>query len=70
MERNDKKLGGPLLYVYFGDWKERNQRALEDLEQFEQAIICSFTNTFLEWVRLYVDDHSLTIIGFVDWLSS
>lgn len=24
----------------------------------------------LEWVRAYIDDHSLTMIGFIDWLSS
>ena len=27
-------------------------------------------NISLEWVRLYVDDYPMTMIDFVDWISS
>ena len=46
-------------------WKETNRRAFEDSEQTQQAIKLSFMNTFLEWVRLYIDEVPMTMIGFV-----
>lgn len=50
-------------------WKERNGKDFEDLEPPRQAIELSFISTFLEWVRLYIGDYSITMIG-IDWISS
>lgn len=63
-----KKLGGAALLCLF--WMERNKRSFKDIEQFDQTIKYSFMCTFLDWVRVNIDDHSLTMIGFLDWLSS
>ena len=49
-------------------WMKRNRRAFEDLEKREQTIKLSFMNTFVEWVKLYVDVNSMSLIGFVDWI--
>ena len=35
----------------------------------EQAIRSSFTCIFLNWAGIYIDDPSMTVIVFVDWLS-
>lgn len=70
MARNGEKLGGLLLYVCFGLCGRKEMRGLlKILWQSRQAIKLSFMNSFLDWVRLYLDDHSLTMGGFADWIN-
>ena len=35
---------------------------------FDQAINFFFMYTFVNWVRVYIEDHILSVIDFVDWL--
>lgn len=51
-------------------WKEKNKRPFENIEQLSQVIKSSFMCIFLDQVRVYIDDYSLTMIGFVDWLGN
>ncbi|RVX22680.1 hypothetical protein CK203_008132 [Vitis vinifera] len=57
--RSGRKLVGCPL------WKER-KRSFEDAES-NQAIKYSFMASFLEWVKLYIDHHSMSMIDFVEW---
>ena len=68
MGKNPKKTWRGCSFVPF--WMERNKRSFKDIEQFDQTIKYSFMCTFLDWVRVNIDDNSLTMIGFLDWLSS
>lgn len=36
----------------------------------DQPIKSSFMGNFLELIRVYMDDHLVTMRGFIDWLSS
>ena len=49
-------------------WKERNERAFNDVEWADQTIKCSFLYNFANWARVYIEDHTLSLIDFVDWL--
>lgn len=51
-------------------WMESNRKVFEDLEKTKQTIKLSFMNTLLEWVKLYVDDYPMSMIGLVDWITS
>ena len=58
------------LCLFWTVWQERNRRVFEALELPEHAIKLSFISTFLKWVRSYVEDYSMTMIDFVDWINS
>ena len=49
-------------------WKERNGRAFNDVEQSNQDIKYSFLYNFMNWVRVYIEDYTLFMIDFIDWL--
>ena len=49
-------------------WKERNERAFNDIERSNQALKHSFLYTLVNWVRVFIDDHTLSMIDFIKWL--
>ena len=50
-------------------WREsNNRRAFNDVERSDQAIKSIFMFTFVNWGRVYIEDHSLSLIDFVKWL--
>ena len=49
-------------------WKERNGRAFNNVERADQAIKYSFLYTFVNWARVYIEDHTVSLIDFIDWL--
>ena len=51
-------------------WKERNRRALDDIERNDQDIKSIFLYTFVNWARVYIEEHTLYLIDFVDWLAT
>ena len=51
-------------------WKERNKKVFNDTEQSNQALKLSFLYTFVKWGKVYLEDHSLSIIDFIEWLLS
>ena len=51
-------------------WKERNRRAFDDIERNDQDIKSIFLYTFVNWIRVYIEDHTLSLIDFVDWLAT
>ena len=58
------------LCLMFALWRERNKRILNDVKQSYQAIKSDFMYTFVNWVRVYIEDHTTTsILDFVTWLS-
>ena len=51
-------------------WKKRNERLFNDTERSDQALKLSFLYTFVNWGRMYLEDHSLSLIDFIEWLLS
>ena len=47
-------------------WKERNQRAFEDSDLTDHAILCSFMYMFFEWVRVHLWSSTLPLFDFID----
>ena len=60
--------GAAPLYLWIL-WKERNKRTFNDVEQFDQTIKSYFLYTFVNWVSVYIVDHTMFILDFVDRLS-
>ena len=40
------------------------------IERFDQVLKLSFLYTFVNWGRVYLEDHSLSVIDFIKWLLS
>ena len=49
-------------------WKERNGRTFNDAKRVDQAIKYSFLYYFVNWVRVYIEDHTLSLVDFIDCL--
>ena len=49
-------------------WKERNERVFNDIRLSNQAIKHSFLYTFVNWARVYLEDHFLSMFDFIEWL--
>ena len=49
-------------------WKERNGRVFNDVERSDQTIKHSFLYTILNWARVYLKDHTLSMFDFIAWL--
>ena len=58
------------LCVFWTLWRERNRRAFNNCECLDQTIKSFFLNLFWEWVRMYIEDGSLSLLEFVDWIGS
>ena len=39
-----------------------------DVERFDQTVKSLFMYTFVNWVRVYIEDHILFMIDFINWL--
>ena len=51
-------------------WKERNRRAFDDVERNDQDLKSIFLYTFVNWARVYIKDHTLSLFDFVNWLAT
>ena len=49
-------------------WKERNGRAFNHVEWSNQVVKSLFLYTFVNWVRVYIEDQTFSLIDFIDWL--
>ena len=58
------------LYLMWTIWKERNRRAFDDIERNDQDIKSIFLYTFVNWARVYIKEHTFSLIDFVDWLAT
>ena len=38
------------------------------IERFDQVLKLSFLYTFVNWGRVYLEDHYLSMIDFIEWL--
>ena len=47
---------------------ERNGRTFNDVERSNQIIKYILLYTFVNWIRVYIKDHTLSFIDFIDWL--
>ncbi|RVX21349.1 putative mitochondrial protein [Vitis vinifera] len=47
-------------------WKDRNRRAFDDIERNDHNIKSIFLYTFVNWIRVYIEEHTLSLIDFVD----
>ena len=46
-----------------------NRRAFNDIKHPNQASKSNFIYTFVNWARVYVEDHTLSLLDFIDWLN-
>ena len=51
-------------------WKKRNRRVFNDIKRNEQDIKSIFLYTFVNWARIYIKEHTFSLIDFVDWLAT
>ena len=58
------------LCLFWTLWRERNRRAFHNYESIDQAIKNYFLHLFWDWVRLSIEDGSLSLLDFVDWVGS
>ena len=56
------------LFSPFGGREIRE--AFENCESLDQTIKSSFSHLFWDWDRLYIEDDSISLLNFVDWLGS
>lgn len=56
------------LCLFWTLWREKKRRLLNDVEHSNQTIKCDFMYTFQNWVRLYMEDHSMPMIDLVGWM--
>ena len=49
------------------DLIERNERAFNGIKRSNQALKHSFLYTLVNWVRVFIEDHTLSMIDFIEW---
>ena len=67
-KRKEKVWRAASLYLTWTLWKERNERAFNDIEQSNQTLKHSFLYTLINWARVFIEDHTLSMIDFIEWL--
>lgn len=60
-----KKAWRTTLCLWWSIWKERN-RAFNDVKQSDQAIKFVFIYTFVNWAKVYIEDHTFSMLDFVN----
>ena len=68
-KKREKAWRAALLYLMWTIWKERNRKAFDEVERNDQEIKSIFLYTFVDWVRVYIEEHTFSLIDFVDWLA-
>ncbi|KAJ9708014.1 hypothetical protein PVL29_000195 [Vitis rotundifolia] len=68
-KKREKAWRAAPLCLMWTIWKERNRRAFDDIERKDQDIKSIFLYTFVNWARVHIKDHTLSLIDFVDWLA-
>ena len=66
-KRREKTWRAAPLCLMWTLWKERNENVFNDIEQSDQALKNSFLYTFVNWARVFLEDHSLYMIDFIEW---
>ncbi|RVW96497.1 LINE-1 retrotransposable element ORF2 protein [Vitis vinifera] len=69
-KKREKAWRAAPLCLMWTIWKERNRRAFDDMERNDQDIKSIFLYTFVNWARVYIEEHTLSLIDFVDWLAT
>ena len=59
-----------LLYLFWSIWKARNRIAFEDSVLSIQRLKASFVYLLWSKTKLFIKDGPLTLIDFIDWVSS
>ncbi|RVX12696.1 putative ribonuclease H protein [Vitis vinifera] len=68
-KKREKAWRAALLYLMWTIWKERNRKAFDEVERNDQEIKSIFLYTFVNWARVYIEEHTFSLIDFVDWLA-
>ena len=67
-KRREKAWRTASLYLMWTLWMKRNERVFNDNERFDQAIRHSFLYTFVNWARVYLEDHTSSMLDFIERL--
>ena len=57
-KKREKAWRAAPLCLLWTIWKERNRRAFEDVERNDQEITSIFLYTFMNWARVYIEEHT------------
>ena len=68
-EKRESLESGPLCLMWT-IWKEKNRRVFDDIERNDQDIKPIFLYTFVNWAKVYIKEHTFSLIDFVDWLAT
>ena len=60
-KKREKAWRAAPLCLMWTIWKERNRRAFDDIERNDQDIKSMFLYTFMNWVRVYIEKHTLFV---------
>ena len=55
---------------FLDNTKDKNQRSFESKELYNHSLTFSSLGNLLLWVRVYINESSLTMLDFIDWLGS
>ena len=69
-EKSERRFEELLLCAYFGLSGERNRMSVENEEMSIQSLKNIFLSTLLLWVKLYIGDGSMSLVNFVEWLTT
>lgn len=69
-EEVEERMKGCSLCLFRRLWKERNRRSFNEVKQSDQTTKSFFVCNFLDKARVYIDDSSMSMIGFVDWVGA
>ena len=65
-KRREKTWRAAPLCLMWTLWKEINERAFNGIERLNQALKHSFLYTLVNWVRVFIEDHTLSMIDFIE----
>ena len=58
------------LCIFWTVWKERNRLAFRggslDIQKLKNSFVCNLWS----WARVYIEEESSSLIGFLEWLAS
>ena len=67
-KRREKAWRAAPLCLLWTLWKERNERVFNDIKRSNQDLEHSFLYTLVNWARVFIEDHTLSMIDFIEWL--
>ena len=66
--KEEERLENCSFVLILDTWKERNRLTYANTKIVDQVVKQSLCITFLEWIREFIGDCSMSITYFINWL--